>query len=321
MWPEFPGLKERLSGIVMGLHDREYYREEPTSSGFQLRKPTSVVIWLIIINLVVYAAIMFTTSNQPGVGYVSQVNEVLKLEGDALVKPWKLYGLATYGFAHACPGSPTGILHVLMNMYGLFLFGRDVERKYGRAEFLSFYVAALLLSGIGWLLFETIFTLGEGPVHGAIGASGAVVAVTILYCINFPKHTLYLLGLIAVPAWLVGLMFVGFDLMNALGIGRSNIAWQAHLAGAAVAAVYAWSGIRITAITGGRNPFAVFKRKPSLKIHNPGDDGDNEKSYHELDNKADELLEKISRDGEDSLTAAERKILEDYARRMRQKHR
>jgi hypothetical protein len=52
-----------------------------------------------------------------------------------------------------------------------------------------------------------------------------------------------------------------------------------------------------------------------LKLHDP------ETYYHDLDSEADALLAKIHRLGEDSLTHEERKKLEDYSRRMRQKHR
>ncbi len=307
----------------MGLHDREYYRDDATTGGggFQMRRPRSVVVWLIIINVVIYVGIMLTTSVEPEGFVVSQVNQVLKLDSDAFVKPWKLYGLFTCGFAHAAPGAGPGILHLVFNMYGLFLFGRDVEQKYGRAEFLSFYIAALVLSSLGWLIWQTVMNFGADPPFSAIGASGAVVGVTILYCINFPKRTLLLFGVIAVPAWVLGLMYVGFDLMNAIGIGHPNIAWQAHLAGAGVAAVYAWSKIRITSLSGGWNPLDLLKRKPKLRVHDPGEDDNAERRYRDLDEKADELLIKIRREGEDSLTSNERQILEDYARRMRQKHR
>jgi len=303
----------------MGLHDREYYREEPTGGSFQLRKPKTVVVWLMIINAAVYGGIILTTHKSDTGRYVSTVGELMKLEGDALYKPWKLYGLATYGFAHAGPGTTTGIMHILFNMYGLFLFGRAVEQKYGRAEFLCFYIASLLFSGVGWLLFETVTRYGEPPI-GAIGASGAVSAVVILFCMNFPKRTLLLLGLIAVPAWVVGLLFVGFDIANAMGFGRENIAWQAHLAGALGAVIYAYSGIRFTALTGTRNPLELLKPKPNLRLHEPDDDNAEER-YRDLDAKADALLEKIRREGEKSLTSKERRILEDYSRRMRQKHR
>ncbi len=59
----------------------------------------------------------------------------------------------------------------------------------------------------------------------------------------------------------------------------------------------------------------LFKRRPDLKVHRPSE------YYRDLDEQADRLLEKVHREGESSLSPKERRILEDYSRRMRQKHR
>ena len=62
-------------------------------------------------------------------------------------------------------------------------------------------------------------------------------------------------------------------------------------------------------------PLKSLGPRPKLRVHDP------EEHYRELDRKADEILEKVSQEGESSLTASERRILADYSRRMRQKHR
>jgi hypothetical protein len=56
-----------------------------------------------------------------------------------------------------------------------------------------------------------------------------------------------------------------------------------------------------------------FFRRPKLKIHAP------EPTYDNLDAEADRVLEKLHQEGEASLTPRERRVLEDYSRRMRQK--
>ena len=60
----------------------------------------------------------------------------------------------------------------------------------------------------------------------------------------------------------------------------------------------------------------VFKPKPQLRVHDP-----DEHASGSDDAEGDALLEKVNRLGIDSLTSRERKTLEDYSRRMRQKHR
>ena len=66
------------------------------------------------------------------------------------------------------------------------------------------------------------------------------------------------------------------------------------------------------------NWFRGFKRHwtgPRLKVHNP-----QEPAEDGLESRADEILEKLHRHGEASLSARERRILEEYSRKMKQKH-
>ena len=65
----------------------------------------------------------------------------------------------------------------------------------------------------------------------------------------------------------------------------------------------------------GRGAMKRIKRKPKLRVHDP--DADPQTG----DSQADALLAKVNREGMDSLTSREKRILEEYSRRMRQKHR
>jgi hypothetical protein len=102
-----------------------------------------------------------------------------------------------------------------------------------------------------------------------------------------------------------------------------SIAFDVHLVGAAFAIAYyrfGWNLGRILpspAWLGGGRPKFKFRRRPKLKLHDP----DAEDHYNEQDDQADRILEKVNREGMDSLSRKERRILEDYSRRMRQKHR
>ena len=62
-----------------------------------------------------------------------------------------------------------------------------------------------------------------------------------------------------------------------------------------------------------RGPQKWLRPRPELRVHDP------ERYYEDLDQQADRLLQKVNRDGLASLTPKERKILEDYSRRTRQK--
>ena len=174
-----------------------------------------------------------------------------------------------------------------------------------------------MLSGLIWAILQQ-FT---GQSAYLVGASGAVSGIVMLFIFNFPNERLVLFPIpIPVRAWVLGVLYIGMDVMGALN-NTGNVAYTAHLAGAAMAFMYFRSGKRITQFTPGNlawpkwNSLFPRRNRPGLRIHDPvGRSPKNER-------RADEVLDKVHREGTDSLTAQERKVLEEYSRRMRQKHR
>ncbi len=216
-----------------------------------------------------------------------------------------VYQLVSYGFAHASIISERGIFHILFNMIALFFLGRPVEQRYGGREFIRFYLMAVVMSGLVWLISYAL----SGRVGIAVGASGAVAAVVMLFVFNFPRETVLLMGVLPMPAWILGVLLVGMDALTSLN-PDSGIAVEAHLGGAAFAAAYffgKWNfqWLRFDGLT---NRLA---RRPSLKVHNPGPSRDS------LSSEADQVLDKLHREGESSLTKRERRILEKYSREVR----
>lgn len=303
----------------MGIHDRDYYREDQRPSGFQLRPPTTAVMWLLLLNIAFYIANIFILEN-------NAITTSMELPADVFIRPWKFYSLISYGFAHAPLGSGVGFMHIVGNMWGLFMFGRRLEEKYGRTEFLIFYLLAIVVSGLAWVgatvLQYRLFYAADAILPVVIGASGAISALIVLYCLLWPKQTFLLLGVVPVPAWGLGLFVIGMDLLSMLGIRDGNVAWQCHLGGAAFGALYFYLGFQFSnLIPAGLLSGRWFKSSPNLKIHDPDEPAMSEADYAALDEEGDRLVAKVAEFGEASLTAHERKKLEDYSRRMRQKHR
>ena len=124
----------------------------------------------------------------------------------------------TYLFFHAPFYSSVGISHVLLNMLGLWVFGRELEQAWGKTKFLRYYFT----TGIGSGLITYFFQISsDNPV---IGASGAVYGILLAYGISYPNRMLYIWGLIPVRSmWLVIVMgsiaFFGL-LGNADGISH-----------------------------------------------------------------------------------------------------
>lgn len=300
----------------MGIYDRQYYRND--SQGFSLEALTrgqSIVNILIAINVAVFLLDAILGPAPSGVGRVS---EFLKISSSDFNQPWYWFRFLTYGFAHA------GTRHLLGNMIGLYFFGRAAEMVYGSRTFLWMYLTALLAGSVVWM--AGVQYSGEG--QAVLGASGGVAAVVILFCINFPHQKVYLLFLpfIGIPAWLLGVLFVGADLLGQFGGRSSQVAFIVHLVGAAYAWIFYKTGWEISRLWGGSvgtgagTPLLnIFKRKPKLRVHRgPSDDVG---QHDELAARADAILKKLHQQGEASLTKAERQILEDYSRSIKQKNR
>lgn len=287
----------------MGFESRDYSRDyqEPRSGvrGFQFGHQ-SVVTSLVVANVIVWFVSMFT---QAAEAQAPALDNWLSLRTDRL---YYLWSYITYGFVHAPLGSKTGIWHIAGNMITLWFLGRPVEQRLGRSEFAKFYFASILVSGLGWLLLYFAFDSG---VVSLLGASGAVSAVVVLFIFMYPRETILLMGILPMPAWVLGLLLLGSNLLTALN-PASAIAWEAHFVGAAFGYLYFklhWSFAKFQ-----WDGFSNWKRsRTKLKLHDP----------HTIDQKlqldADKILAKISEQGEEGLTGRERKLLKKYSERLR----
>ena len=143
---------------------------------------------------------------------------------------FKLFTLFTSMFMHG------GLMHIIGNMWFLYIFGDNVESILGHVRFLLFY----LFCGIGAAVAQ--FLIQPDSTTPMVGASGAIAGVLGAYMIKFPKARVHVLAVIfifittiVVPAQLVlGLWFL-MQLSGGLGsLGfdtTGGIAWFAHIGG------------------------------------------------------------------------------------------
>jgi hypothetical protein len=115
------------------------------------------------------------------------------------------------------------------------------------------------------------------------------------------------------PAWLLGVLFVLGDMYGALNPQGENIAFTAHLAGAAFAFCYFRFGWNLTRLTENWFSWLKLRRRPRLRVHDP----DREESG--LSKEVDRILAKIHREGEDSLTRRERRTLENASQEYKRR--
>lgn len=294
----------------MNIYDRDYAREDegPFAGG-----PWSMVSKLVAINVVVYLAqILFFQSNP------EQIIDGFGLSPDLFHHPWRFYQLLTYGFLH----SPRDIWHIIGNMLVLWFLGRDVEAIYGPRGFLEFYLSTIVLAGLAWVIAEQLL-----PAQGflrplglpLVGASGGVTGVAMVFVMHYPRKLIYLYFLIPIPIWVAAALFLGWDAINALWPNpKDNVARSAHLAGAALGYLYYRTRWQLGMLLPTR--WLASLGRPKFRIHQP-DEPAEPADDADLKAEVDRILEKISREGESSLTSRERRTLEDASRRYQKRGR
>ncbi len=130
-----------------------------------------------------------------------------------------------------------GFGHIFGNMWFLYLFGDNVEDKFGKAKYILFYIASGLAAALVHYLSDPVSAVPT------IGASGAISGVLGAYLVFFPHAKVHTIGpfyqRLTLPAYaMLGLWFV----MQFLGLFGSGggIAFWAHIGGFAFGAAVGW---------------------------------------------------------------------------------
>ncbi len=136
-------------------------------------------------------------------------------------EPWQL---VSYAFLH---GSP---MHLLFNMYGLWLFGTPMENAWGSRRFALFYFVCVLGASLTQLGVAAL----SGEVYPTIGASGGVYGILLAFGMTYPNARMLLLfpPVVLKAKWLV-LFFGLFELWAGITGSEAGVAHFAHLGGMA----------------------------------------------------------------------------------------
>jgi membrane associated rhomboid family serine protease len=221
-------------------------------SNFRYTRPENfppIVKNLIFINVLVFIAQM--TATQFHLTEMlelypimpRQLLDVLVAQGAKSSERFYPYQIATHMFAHA------NILHILFNMYVLWMFGRILENVWGAKRFLLFYLicgvgAAALHLAIQYFRCQELLSVYladpndpriaalSSAIAPALGASGAKMGLLAAFAYLFPNTELYVMFIpIPLKAKWVVLAYVAYDLFGGLR-DADNVAHFAHLGGA-----------------------------------------------------------------------------------------
>ena len=282
----------------MGLHNREYMRSpypDPSQNG----RP--MLTALIIINIACYFL---------------KLAPALKVNGRFEI--FQIFQLVTAGFAHA------DFFHLLFNMWGLYIFGQLVVPYVSKQRFLAIYLAGVIS---GNLLF---YVLNFRSYASLVGASGGVCGMMIAAAMLEPnrRFTMLFLPFSPIKTTTLVICYTVMEVLMLLGNQSGNVAHLAHLGGflggyIAMKVIFRniclpWDPLNIFALPSS-------KSKPRTENHQrtnygatgtppPAGDAVNAPvTQRELDT----LLDKLSREGINSLSPFEFERLKKARRQMR----
>jgi membrane associated rhomboid family serine protease len=182
---------------------------------------TPVVKFLLIVNIAVFVV-------QTVIGSAADYRLALYfgLVPARVLQELYLWQLFTYQFLHG------GLLHILFNMLAVWMFGCDLERRWGSAFFLRYY----FISVVGGGILNTLFVPYQaGP---SIGASAGVYGILLAYGLIYPNRIVYFYFLFPIKmkhfVWIIG----AIALYSSMTAGQSGIAHLAHLGGMAFGYIY-----------------------------------------------------------------------------------
>jgi membrane associated rhomboid family serine protease len=311
----------------MGIYDREYYRGEARGS-LWLSGTAPVCRVLIVINV---AAFVF---KYLGVIDERQLFDWCAATSDGIFQHGQVWQLLTATFLHA------SVLHLLGNMLFLWVVGREIEAMYGSGDFLALYLGAAVVSTLGWAICDAVAHHGNPLLRPQqmVGASGAVLALVVLYALYYPRREVLFMFVLPVEMWMLVAVFIGYQVFLLVRGVDWETAVESHLAGAAYGYLFKRFDLRWS-----RMPW-MRVRRPRFRVISPdprevplprtgslgsGPTWSSEPAAagvskpattalvpeEQLDAKLDEVLAKIAREGRSGLTDDENRVLQEASRR------
>lgn len=257
----------------------------------------NIINKLIIINVAVFiftsiAGLLTLGCAGGSCSQMSGLSKFLALPMNAtelLYSPWTLL---THMFTHS------GIMHIAFNMITLYFAGGLFLTFFSERKLLSLYmVGGIFAALLTVLLYSVIPALGAAGY--AVGASAAIMAVLIAVCVYAPNMSVNLMFLGEVKLKWIGIVLVVIDFIS---MPESNTGGHiAHLSGALFGFLFAWQ------MKHGTDILKIFnKRVKQVKTK--------AKTYVNKETLVNQVLDKISKKGMNSLTDSEREILTEYNR-------
>jgi membrane associated rhomboid family serine protease len=278
---------------------------------------------LIAINVVMLILMYLSRT----IGFLMQINTDFFVEwlvfpkeiGEFIIKPWTII---TYAFMHS------GFFHILFNMIILYFSGQIFLTFFSPKRLLNYYIlgaiSGALIYMLSYNLFPAFSSVGESYL---IGASASVMAVLVGIATQVPNYSVRLILIGNVKLWWIAVFFVGLDVAQ-IPLGNAG-GHLAHIGGALIGYTYTQQltkgndiGRFVTTSFDYLSDLMSSKSKPKMKTvyknkAKKAKSNAKKKSSTstvnrtEKQKRVDEILDKISKSGYDSLTKEEKDFLFD----------
>jgi membrane associated rhomboid family serine protease len=300
-------LGRRVPSFISMLSDRSYMQNDYPGSR------TNAVTWLISAMVAVFI-LQFVFLRWFGLGEMVENALALSVPNIAAGRLWTLL---SYSFLH----STSNLLHIFVNLLGLFFIGRVLEPMLGTRRFGWLFAGTVVTGAALWL--ATHWQMSGGS---AIGASAGVAGLLVVYACFYPNRPMTFLLFFLVPVTLkpkyvamalLAVELIGFsfyEIMHAASPFGSSIAHSAHLGGMLAGWIYFryvhtanWGGTSVSS----EAALPRWMRKTAKPAPAAAPVQVEPPSREDLKAEVDRILDKINSDGFGALTADEKQLLDD----------
>lgn len=291
-------------------------------------KPNNAVAQIILINVILFVVLLLLDIILPAQIFSAIYKHfVIPPTFDELI--FRPYTIITYSFTH----SLYGIGHIFFNMLAFFYFGRIIAEYLGSNKVISIYILGAIFGAIPYLLAynfvpelneKAVLELVKNPSWGMVGASAGVYAIVVAAAVKLPNYTFFLMFLGPVKLKHIAMFFIVISL---IGINaNANIGGNvAHIGGALLGWLYITQLNKGIDLGGWIISFmdfikSMFKPQPKIKVtHRGGNRSASKKASSPNSSSSsgsqtpqseiDEILDKISEKGYESLSKDEKQKL------------
>jgi membrane associated rhomboid family serine protease len=154
----------------------------------------------------------------------------------AVLTELQVWRLATYLFLH----DPNGFMHILFNMLALWMFGVDLERRWGTRAFLRYYAITGVGAGVATVAISLLPFDAARQIYPAvtIGASGAIYGLLLAWALLFPHRQILFMFIFPLPARVAAAIMGAMSFFAAVGGTNGSVAEATHLSGMLIGWIY-----------------------------------------------------------------------------------